>query len=359
MFKRLAKNITFLLSTLLVVALMLEAALRLMPQYMPYSQVWNYRHHYSDIAKVIYEDGYLETLSPSLLLLGDSFTRGAEVPPERDWGSIIAGDTDLSILNGGIGGASTVEEYLFLSDFNWPDSLKTVLLEVYENDIRSNRSDVERLRKEGAGVFYRRIEKTVSSGYDKCGGKGWYKTPYCYHKNFYLIATVNNLILKWKRGEEFLPDADTTALIYDDASKTYIRKSSTVGFFRSDKSFRGHYGEGFDHTVKAIADIKGFLDSIGVRLLVVYFPSKSEVYLEDLKGRFNEGEVVMTSVGKVLDERVRSMGIPYLDLTDRFREVRLTKAPIYKEFDTHMTMGGHRLAASWISAFLKEEGVLE
>ncbi len=49
-----------------------------------------------------------------------------------------------------------------------------------------------------------------------------------------------------------------------------------------------------------------------------------------------------------------NIGIPFLDITEALREVRLTEAPLYRQFDEHFTEAGHRAAARIIAPFIGE-----
>ena len=60
------------------------------------------------------------------------------------------------------------------------------------------------------------------------------------------------------------------------------------------------------------------------------------------------------SIGILMSPYMTDLKIPYLDLTNRFRSIRTTKAPLYLKFDAHFSESGHRFTARWITEFLRE-----
>jgi|SRR5262245_19730151 len=74
-----------------------------------------------------------------VLVLGDSFTEGSHVGEEELFTNIIANRySNLEVMNAGIGGYSTVQEYLYLRNAGIELHPDLVLLMFFENDLLEN-----------------------------------------------------------------------------------------------------------------------------------------------------------------------------------------------------------------------------
>jgi hypothetical protein len=74
-----------------------------------------------------------------VLVLGDSFTEGSHVGEDELFTNIIANNySNLEVMNAGIGGWSTVQEYLYLRDAGLKLHPDLVLLMFFENDLVEN-----------------------------------------------------------------------------------------------------------------------------------------------------------------------------------------------------------------------------
>jgi hypothetical protein len=76
----------------------------------------------------------------NVLVLGDSFAEAIQVASEDSLTGLLAkADPRLNVLNSGVGGYSTVQQYLYLRDECAPFKPDLVLLVAYENDLTDNR----------------------------------------------------------------------------------------------------------------------------------------------------------------------------------------------------------------------------
>ncbi|HKQ75622.1 MAG TPA: GDSL-type esterase/lipase family protein [Blastocatellia bacterium] len=74
-----------------------------------------------------------------VLVLGDSFTEGSHVGEDELFSNIIANTySNLEVMNAGVGGWSTVQEYLYLKEFGINLHPNLVLLMFYDNDLDEN-----------------------------------------------------------------------------------------------------------------------------------------------------------------------------------------------------------------------------
>jgi GDSL-like Lipase/Acylhydrolase family len=74
-----------------------------------------------------------------VLILGDSFTEGSHVGEDELFSNIIANsNSGLEVMNAGVGGWSTVQEYLYLKEFGLDLHPNLVLLMFFDNDLDEN-----------------------------------------------------------------------------------------------------------------------------------------------------------------------------------------------------------------------------
>ncbi len=74
-----------------------------------------------------------------VLVLGDSFTEGSQVGDDDLFTAIIANaDSNLEVMNAGIGGYNSVQEYLYLQKTGKELRPDLVLVMFYENDLAEN-----------------------------------------------------------------------------------------------------------------------------------------------------------------------------------------------------------------------------
>jgi hypothetical protein len=341
---------------LVFVSLTTEVLLRNYPRLMPYANSWNYIHHYMGISELIGNSEGLRHERFQILAVGDSFTRSAEVPPGKDWPTVIRDTFDEPIFNLGIGGSSTIEQFVILQNVPLPDTLNTVVLAIFQNDILANIEDLERLKKEGAEPFLDRASFISNVQiFIPCDKDGWYVIFRCWYFHSYAFSTVMDIFRQWVHGDEFQQQIhDLSSMVFDQVSQRYLHRDSDLSEFASDEAFRKKYGAGIETTVGAAGVLKDYLAAKGIRLLVVYIPSSDEVYIKDWAKLLGRSTGSDASIGKLMSPYMTDLKIPYLDLTNRLRGIRATEAPLYLKFDAHFSVSGNQATARWIADFLRE-----
>ena len=341
---------------LVFVSLATEVLLRSYPSLMPYAKRWNYIHHYIGISELIGDPVGLRHNRFQILALGDSFTRGAEVPPGKDWPTVIRDNFDELIFNLGVGGSSTVEQLVILRNVPLPETLRTVVLSVYQNDVLANIADLERLRKEGANPFLVRASSNSSVlFFTHCEKDGWYVNFRCWYYHSYAFATGWDIFRQWARGDKYQKQIhNLSTMVFDQVAQRYVHREMDLSEFASDDVFRKKYGAGIETTVGTAGVLKDYLAAKGIGLLVVYIPSPAEVYINDWAKLLGWDTGSNASIGILMSPYMTDLKIPYLDLTHRFRRVRAREASLYLKFDTHFSVSGHRFTAHWIAEFLRE-----
>ena len=205
---------------LVFVSLATEVLLRSYPGLMPYANRWNYIHHYMEISELMGNPSGLRQYRFQILAIGDSFTRGAEVPPGKDWPTVISNNFDEQIFNLGVGGSSTIEQLVILRNVPLPDTLHTVILAVFQNDVLTNIEDLERLKKEGAQPFLKRAYSNSSVlFFTHCEKDGWYVDFRCWYYHSYAFSTVLDIYRHWVKGDSYQKQIhDLSTLVFDQGA---------------------------------------------------------------------------------------------------------------------------------------------
>jgi lysophospholipase L1-like esterase len=254
-----------------------------------------------------------------ILVLGDSFTEGVQVG-DRDLftARMEMADPELEVINTGVGGYGTVQQYLYLKSEGLRFNPDMVLLMFFENDLTDNaltfypgfgpkpyaRFDQEHLQI---------VETLDSSEHRK------YIMPFPFrdalNRHSYFYYFVNTRIYQ---------------RIFSDQMRTMQRADSS----RIDDETRYKI---FDEVVGRIA---GLLDQERIRFLAVIIANREDV----IRGRSEATEVA----GKLWS----SQNLEYLPLLNRFHAEASSGVQLYFPEDIHWTKDGHRVAAEEILRYL-------
>src|SRR5262249_28162330 len=107
-----------------------------------------FRNEDSDYIRVIqnangHRGGYYGPVKPigkyRILALGDSFTEGVQVKEDELFSARLEKtDPELEVINAGVGGYGTIQEYLYLTNEGLRFRPDLVLLMFYDNDLSDN-----------------------------------------------------------------------------------------------------------------------------------------------------------------------------------------------------------------------------
>lgn len=251
------------------------------------------------------------------LVLGDSFTQGAQVEFEQLYTSFLnARFPDKIVLNAGISGLGIGHEFnYFVKDgFRYKPDL--VILQLcsfndFMNVVPQGVSFTDRLMADWS------IMRLILSDIR-------YQDP-------------RELPLgRWT--EPFRPDHQGNVdgnIFYKEVSS---RKQDDIAAF-------GKYVQLFDKAVK----------SVGAELLIVLIPTREQVYrhcLEEVTKEFSidENELDMGRPNSLLSELTGKLGIHFVDALPAFSEAR---GNMFFEFDEHLTLRGHEVLAETVGDFIE------
>ncbi len=247
-----------------------------------------------------------------VLVLGDSFTEGFQVGDrELFTARMEAADPNLEVINTGVGGWGTVQQYLFLVDEGLQFDPDLVVLMVFENDLSDNilscspgfgprphaRLEQERLQL---------VEALDPSDHEK------YIVPLPFrnelHRYSYVYYFINSRIYQRILSDEM------TAM--HEADKSRIDEETRYRIL----------GE-------VIGKMAGLLERKGIGFLVVAIPNRDDTR----RGRSETVEVV----GRLCASR----NIEHLSLLDGLHAEAAAGVQLYFPQDIHWTKEGHRVAA--------------
>lgn len=252
-----------------------------------------------------------------ILVLGDSFTEGVQVGEDALFTALLErGNPRLEVINAGVAGYGTVQQYLYLLRDGLAHQPDLVLLMIFENDLTDN----------------------CLSAYAGFGPR-----PYA------LFRDGSLRIMRQRDAREFLkyvlpvPFADTlnrhSLLFYVLNDQVYRRLRADEMHARqaADRKRTGDCGR-YEVLFGLLDEIAATLDARGSRLALVLIPSREQA---------ERGSAPVLQ--PIIDYGARTR-LPTLSLLPRFSR-EIASQPYFRT-DIHWTARGHQLAAEEISAFL-------
>lgn len=301
-----------------------------------------------------------------LLALGDSFVEGYTVPLEETVSQVLerrlrAGGCPVDVVNGGTGGYSTDQEYLFYRDEGLRYDPRVVLLFFYYNDVifnaRRNYFGAPKplLRLTAEGLTPVNVPLRPPASRETKDSEAPPPEPqqpsrsalYGYVRERLMRGaprTYNRLAALglWPplRGQE---PADTL--------RTYALRRS------------GDMWQGWTVVRQVIEALRDDTARRGAHLLVVYVPSRFEIddgvwdlqrIAYSLDERGFDRRVVARRLSKITD----AAGVDLLDLTAALARAHGRFRPAYFQIDGHWNARGHRVAALQVERHVRERAWL-
>lgn len=274
-----------------------------------------------------------------VLVLGDSIVEALQVPLDATFVKTLERGLErqghpeqrTEVINGGVSGFGTAQEYLFFTQYGLeykPDLV--VLTFTVGNDVRNNSERLESYRP--TPFFSIENGRLVRSGRAFYYESVWKKTLR-EHSHLYLFlmrrkAVIAQTLGNWRAGDALPADLN----VY----------SSTAG---------RAWDEVWEITERLLGEIARSSRSAGAALLVVAVPDPPQVYPWTLQ-RVLRGQAVPAEWDLDLPQkRLRGIaertGVPFVDLLGCFRAVgRARPEPLFFDFNGHLTADGHRVVST-------------
>jgi len=280
-----------------------------------------------------------------VVILGDSFVDAWMVQTQDRMSEVLEKTLGplVQVIALGVAGYSTDQELLLLETEGWKYQPDLVVLAFYFNDVLYN--DNHRV---ASGV-----EKPVFA-MDYAGNLTLTNVPvprpvmHALKDKLKLYELIRTAVISYpwlyslaaKAGLAYLPRANALPsklpdefMVYDKISTPQLKRIWGV-------------------TQALLRRMKEETDKRKVKLVVFYVPEKMEVYPDEwtsshIPPQYDPGEVARNLV-----RICRAEDIPYIEPSERFREVA-QKSRLYYKYDIHWNPAGHRLAGEMLAEYIK------
>lgn len=292
-----------------------------------------------------------------ILVLGDSFTGALEVPLEAAYPKVLErmlnssqGGTRVQVINAGIGGFSTVNEYLLFLHEGQKYRADLVLLAFeFSTDIIDNYPPLASNVTPGAPyavlenerLEFRRYPVSLRTHIERTAGR-----LRLFRLAYRAYATNKSLLNRW--AGDLLPSAAATSA-----------ESVPPMYALYQKPLRQEYRQAWQVTLALLRRLHDAVREARASLVVVSLHQMTPEMLREALDRYPEFRSLewdLDQPDRLLREALARGGVPYLSLSPTFRQVALrTGATLEFPHDHHWTADGHRLAATEIARFLTHQ----
>ena len=261
------------------------------------------------------------------IALGDSFTFGAGVNEEATWAARLAGLAKREVINLGVPGHGPSQYTKILERYGLGLGPKLVLYAVYTNDLEDSVRYEEWLRGKRRRPSLKRYLRQNSATYNLFRNL---RLPKREKSRYIEVPGVHLTLLPRKLKDP-----------YDLGTENY-----PLGLQLAARQIELAY----QHSHR-----------IGARFVLLYFPSKEEIYWDRVKEtvarRFASFEQARDRLRSDLREFCLSRGLSCLDLSAALRARSSNGEELYFPVDIHWNENGHRLVAEEIHKFLAERKI--
>ncbi len=311
-----------------------------------------------------------------ILVLGDSFMEAYSVDFAEAFHAQLAQLASLEgrqveVINLGVGGFGTLQEYLAFHHFGRPYAPDLVLLAFYtENDLANNSLELERVRAvDDAG---QRVESRPFLDPDAAD---WRITPVDYAgapARYEAAQTARGGWLRRQLRENSalrrlvwlqLKRLAARAAQQEGAAGAATRSELLLGVYRCEEP--EVFTRAWQTTGRILARLASEVEAVGARLVVLTVPAYRQV---DEQQREQTLRSVSEPAALCLEQGVAEarlagllgdLGIPLIDLLPTFRaDAQRDGAKLYRASDRHWNAAGHALAARTVFASLRDAGWL-
>lgn len=266
-----------------------------------------------------------------ILNLGDSFTYGKGVEVEETFSDLIEERTDYSVLNLGLSGYTTFQEYYLGKRYAEEYDPEIIILNVfYSNDLAEN-----------IGIINRSLDR------EKDSTEGRHSITTTEKIKAFFRETLN------LRTYMFFAEKVDNFLINVGAKPPIRVNSFTLTLFDKSKENDKELISAYEKTFLYIDKINNLTNEKNSKLLVVLIPPRLQVdnlEWEETTGKYTTGDenFIRDLPNQIFKEYLKEENIAYIDLLPTFIEV--DDGSYYYKYDGHWTAKGHDLAAENIIA---------
>jgi hypothetical protein len=286
-----------------------------------------------------------------ILLLGDSFAEAEQVPSEKAFGHVLERElnqrsdpngTRFEVMNTGVGGYGTSEEYLVLKNYGLQYKPDLVIMMLYtENDIRNNYFDQGRnkiiMRLDANGSLYvnRSTVKPYSS-LERFVGK---TSQLAYVLYFNVYTRIPGMF----SGEDSCP----------------------IDYKVYDKEYDADWKEAFRLTEKLITESDKVSRGSGAPFVIVTLTNRNQLDKKAFNMTLKKypclvaGNMDLEKPDKTLRDFCAESGLSCVNLLWTFKNYTYaTGVKLHYDTDAHWNAEGHALAEKEVLAYLDANGLV-
>jgi hypothetical protein len=285
-----------------------------------------------------------------IVVLGDSVTFALHVEDEQAWPAIIASSLPRNrVINLGLIGAGPQQHLRVYETFGIKLSPKVLLVGLFVRNDFWDENMFDSWLKSGAGgnyMVWRDFGRPKQIGFNPQRPLASLKRALRWKIDVFArqIYLYNLLLLARKSVKERLAD-EPKILHFMGGGRLEL---FPVDFIKATEGAYSNRRE-LELVLRSLERIWSTARANGTHVLVVFQPSKEEVYLPLL------GEDI-PDPGAPLRQELDEAGIDYLDLTPVFRQKAAASEQLFFEVDGHPNARGQALIAENVISHLKENG---
>jgi lysophospholipase L1-like esterase len=264
-----------------------------------------------------------------IVTLGDSLTFGYGVDDAKAWPAILAQTlSPLRVINLGLIGASPEQYVRAYEIFGHPLGPKLVVVGLYVGNDFSDAELFHRWVHAGAPGNY-----LVWRSFDKDGAIEGFLRRHSYL--LHLLLRARAVYRSWAVSEprQLVLGADVQVQLQPSRMTTLIRNAA------SDQP-------AFQLVVQALTRLYALATAQGTQVLVIFQPTKEQVYLPLLGESIRDPSAPLRAV-------LAAQGISYFDLLPAFRHHAEARQQLFFAADSHPNQQGYQLIAQEVFAHLK------
>ncbi|MDD5178219.1 MAG: SGNH/GDSL hydrolase family protein [Candidatus Nanoarchaeia archaeon] len=296
-----------------------------------------------------------------IVVLGDSMMEGLEVSLNDSFQEILENSLgeNYEVINFGVGGYSTDQEYLTLKEeglkYN-PDLVILAFLPI--NDVRDNYDfgimPKNYFRIENGALT--RENKSVSNNISTEKENGFIKIK-SFISKFKVYSFFVSGLTKINFVSEFLMEKGLFKNVHYILVNGKIMPREALIY---SEDYNKEWQDAFDVTKALIMETKKISNENGAEFLLVILPDKEQIEVEEWDLALEEYPVMKTlsfdleKPNRVLKELCEQNNIDCLFLLDDFREVYANGTKLYYSKDRHWNEEGNKLAADLVISYLSQ-----
>jgi hypothetical protein len=313
-----------------------------------------------------------------IVVLGDSFMEAYSVRLDQAFSRLLEQlarnrGIDIEVINLGVGGYGTLQEYLMFQQIGKEYRPDIVLLAFFlGNDVRNNSFELESIASADSPLKVRSRPFLVSSDaknwqitlVDYAGAQRRYMEAQVQKDSFLAILERRSILIhslmRALNRSPALSDGNPDYSRENDKKSEYLAK---LGVYYCQEP--PVYTKAWNNTQRILERLRNEVTGMGSKLVVFTVPAQNEVDVRAMKKAVkNVGEPGIICLENAsgytrLQDILHELDIEYTDLLPAFRNFMQNggRSPFHRR-DGHWNKAGHNIAANAVFSFLLKKNLL-